>query len=622
MRATVLPRAASAVIVSRSTVFQPNPDPTGLKKWNARALQSGIAVASPPESARPARPSAVPQYLPLSLVDLARELHDLAQADWRFDRASSLATELEEELRRLSSEEAGIRARRPRRPLLGRLRRTPVQARLLETLQAECVSLRETVQRLEEQGITLSTEQLSDLRLGERTRRVFHEAGLLFVQDVADLTPERAAEIPQLAPTSVAELRAALMFALDSAGGARPPMLSAPGVKADLFDGIAHSVNRLPAREREVVVLRNGVGDRVHDRDEVASQTGVSVDQVDQLERHALNTLLSNPAAVEACWRLEDLCTELGLAWDDERLPTAIAAKFPNTRVSFTRLVTWLIREKGRLTSDAAGREFRMPGGIAHFEEMVVATLGRYGELSATALTTHVRAALTPDDLDVYPAVDVAGRVQALGPAVQVRDGVFYLPDAPVPGIDDRNIRALNGLIGALQKLGAARIASLTVEVNKRLPRAYQVNEDFVKTWLTKHPELFSRADSERFKLASMDVDILCGLATRWRPDEGAVVASARQNRATGRLNDRVAAEITELLRREGPLSIGRIRAHLYGRFIGHASADVIIAQHAHKFIRQKDGTVSLRAEDDGGPTVVDAPPPPAPPRTAFWQRR
>jgi hypothetical protein len=481
--------------------------------------------------------------------------------------------------------------------------------------------LRETVQRLEEHGFTLSTEQLSDLRLGERTRRVFHEAGLLFVQDVAELTPERAADIPQLAPTSVAELRAALMFALDSAGGPRPAMLPAPGDKADLFDGIAHGVNRLPAREREVVVLRNGIGDRVHDREEVARQVGVGVEQVDQLERHALNTLLSNPAAVEACWRLEDLCTELGLAWDDERLPTAIAAKFPNTRASFTRLVTWLMHEKGRLTSYAAGRDFRLPGGIAHFEEMVVATLGRYGELSATALTNHVRAAFTAEDLESYPAVDVPGRVQVLGPAVQVKDGMFYLPDAPVPGIDDRNIRALNGLIGALQKLGAARIASLTVEVNKRLPRQYQVTEEFVKTWLTKHPELFKRADTERFKLASMDIDILCGLATKWMPDGGAVATSARQNPATGRLNDRVAGEITELLRREGPLSIGRIRAHLYGRFIGHSSADVIIAQHAHKFTRHKDGTVSLRPEDDDGPTVLDVTPAAVPRRTAFWQR-
>ena len=167
--------------------------------------------------------------------------------------------------------------------------------------------MREAIQRLEEQGITLSTEQLSDLRLGERTRRVFHEAGLLFVQDVAELSAERAAEIPQLAPTSVAELRAAIMFALDSTGGARPPMLPAPEPNRDLIEGVAHGVNHLPAREREVVVLRNGIGDRVHDANEVARVVGVGPEQVDQMERHALNTLLSNPAAVEACWRIEDL---------------------------------------------------------------------------------------------------------------------------------------------------------------------------------------------------------------------------------------------------------------------------------------------------------------------------
>src|SRR5262249_50061845 len=157
-----------------------------------------------------------------------------------------------------------------------------------------------------------------------------------------------------------------------------------------------------------IVVLRNGVGDRVHDVDEIARAIGATTEQVAQLERHALNTLLSQPAAVEACWRLEDLCAELGLGWDDARLPTAIAAKFPNTRVSFTGLVTWLMREKGRLAAEAAGREFTPPVGIPHFEEMVVATLGRYGEMSEGALTTHLRGSMPSEQLDTYPELDVA----------------------------------------------------------------------------------------------------------------------------------------------------------------------------------------------------------------------
>ena len=144
-----------------------------------------------------------------------------------------------------------------------------------------------------------------------------------------------------------------------------------------------------------------------------------------------------------------------------------------------------------------------------------------------------------------------------------------------------------------------------------------------MKTWLTRHPELFSRADSERFKLASMDVDILCGLASRWLPDENAVIAAARgPGIAADRLQDRVAVEIAELLKREGPLPIGRIRSHLYGRFIGHSSADAVIAQHPHQFVRERNGTVKLRTEADpftpeNGEAVA-----PIPKRTAFWQRR
>ena len=82
-----------------------------------------------------------------------------------------------------------------------------------------------------------------------------------------------------------------------------------------------------------------------------------------------------------------------------------------------------------------------------------------------------------------------------------------------------------------------------------------------------------------------------------------------------------VSDEIEQLLRRDGPLPIGRIRSHLYGRFIGHSSADAVIAQNAHRFIRQPNGTVSLRTDD--APVATEVPAGPATPkRTAFWQRR
>ena len=61
---------------------------------------------------------------------------------------------------------------------------------------------------------------LCDLRLGERTRRIFHEAGLTTIEDVASLAPERAVEIPHLAPASLSELRAAILFAADVGPGA------------------------------------------------------------------------------------------------------------------------------------------------------------------------------------------------------------------------------------------------------------------------------------------------------------------------------------------------------------------------------------------------------------------
>jgi hypothetical protein len=465
------------------------------------------------------------------------------------------------------------------------------------------------------------------MRLGARTRRIFQDAGLLHVQDVANLPAERAVKIPHLVPASVAEVRAAIMFSLEAAGIQRSGALRLPGPSGDLFDGLAHGVNQLPPREREVVVLRSGVEDRVHEVEDIARAIGCDVDMVPQLERRALNTLLSHPGALEACWRLEDLCAQLGLGWQDQRLATVVAARYPNTRASFTRLVSWLMCEKGQLAAEAGGRTFAEPVGIPHFEEMVVAALGRYGDLHEGTLTNHVRAALSPGDRENYPDVEVSERVQILGPAVQTEGGIFRLPDAPIPGLDDRHIRALNGLIGALQRLGSARISSLTTEVNRRLPRSYQINDQYVRTWLTRHPELFTPSDQDRFKLASLEVDILCGLATSWMPGNSAsagATVSKPGDLAFERLRDRAAVEIAEFLRSKGPQPIGRIRSHLYGRVIG-ASADVVIAQRPQRFERQPGGLISLRDTDElQSDELFDlsASSPEAARRVQFWRNR
>jgi hypothetical protein len=537
-----------------------------------------------------------------------------------------LAKQLEEELAELTASIPSLRIPRrratPRRP-----RAAQVDSRLVKAFEVERQALGSTCQDLDEQGIAISSQQLSDLRLGERTRKIFQAAGLLYVQDVARLPGEQAVKIPRLVPASVAEVRAAIMFSLEAGGTQRAPALPQPRQSGDLFEGLANGVNQLSPREREVVVLRTGVEDRVHAVDDIARALGCDVELVPQLERRALNTLLSHPGALEACWRLEDLCAHLGLGWQDERLSTVVAARYPNTRTSFTRLVSWLMRKKGQLAAEAGGRTFSEPVGILHFEEMVVAALGRYGDLSDGILTNHVRAALSSVDREHYPEVGVSERVQILGPAVQTEDGMFRLPDAPIPGLDDRHIRALNGLIGALQRLGSARISSLTTEVNRRLPRSYQINDQYVRNWLTQHPELFTQSDQDRFKLASLEVDILCGLATSWMPGDSTSAGSVTSkpgDLAVERLRTRAAVEIAEFLRRAGPQPIGRIRSHLYGRFIG-ASADVVIAQRPQRFERQPDGLIAVRPELElEGDDMLDltAPPPGAARRVHVWYQR
>ena len=227
----------------------------------------------------------------------------------------------------------------------------------------------------------------------------------------------------------------------------------------------------------------------------------------------------------------------------------------------------------------------------------------------------------------MYPEVDVAQRVQILGPAMQRDDGTFYLPDTPVPGVDDRHIRALNGLIGALQKLGSARISALTAEVNRRLPRQYHINDQYVRTWLTRHPDLFVQSDADRFKLASLDVDILCGLARSWTPGSTAPAVAVGLGRSggvgAGQQHERVAKAIADFLGREGPQPIWRIRSYLYGRIIGPASADTVIAAYPNQFVRQPSGAIALR---DGGDPLMEGSEVPAQPsrprRPRLWPQR
>jgi hypothetical protein len=284
-----------------------------------------------------------------------------------------------------------------------------------------------------------------------------------------------------------------------------------------------------------------------------------------------------------------------------------VASLYPRTPAAYTRLVLWLMREKARLVSERTGQPVVVPRGIAYFDEMVVAALGRYGELSADRLSSHVRAALAPADRESYPNIDVSQRVKALGPGV-VENGAFRLPDNPIPGVADRHIRALNGLIGALQTLGSARLSALTAEVNKRLPKQYHVNHEYIRAWLTRHPELFAQSEADRFKLATLDVDILCGLGTSWLPaGSGAVADAAHSPTVVRRMRERVAKDIAEFLEREGPQPIGRIRSEFYGRFIGPVSADSAIAANPHRFARDREGRVSLRPRDGSPPLNLHA---------------
>jgi hypothetical protein len=567
-----------------------------------------------------------------SVGNLARELGELARDDPRFEHAADLATELKDEIERAMDPSQPAPTRRLVR---GRIRRR-IKRRApragssapptLEAYQLEYEALTTVIQHADAETGEVLTRRVLDLRLDERTRRVFENAGLHQVQDIASLTAEQAMAIPQLATNTLAELRAAIMFASEIAEMPHQPALPTAHEGEDLFEGVVNGVNELPRRERETVVLRTGTTDRVHTIEEVALVLGVLPDQVSALERHALNLLLSQPGTLDACWRLEALCAQYGLGWDDERLQKVVASLYPSTRANFTRLVAWLMREKGRLVAEAAGRAYTEPRGVAQFDEMVIATIGRYGEMSAEQLTRQMQAALPPADRAMYPEIQVSERVQILGPAVQRDDGMFCLPETPIPDVDDRHIRALNGLIGALQKLGTARISALTSEVNRRLPRQYHINDQYVRTWLTRHPDLFVQSDADRFKLASLDVDILCGLAKSWTPGSTAPAVAVSLGRSgslgTERHYERVAKEISEFLGREGPQPIWRIRSHLYGRIIGQASADTVVAAYPNQFVRQKSGVVALRGEDDALTEVTEVMSPTSQPRRArLWPR-
>jgi hypothetical protein len=58
----------------------------------------------------------------------------------------------------------------------------------------------------------------------------------------------------------------------------------------------------------------------------------------------------------------------------------------------------------------------------------------------------------------------------------------------------------------------------------------------------------------------------------------------------------------------------------LYGRFIGLASADTVIAERPQRFLREPGGIISLRETADAPDASTPQKEPPM--RVAFWQRR
>lgn len=70
-----------------------------------------------------------------------------------------------------------------------------------------------------------------------------------------------------------------------------------------LVGEVDRALEELPEAEREVLRQRFGVGDRVHDLDEVSRSVGVSPGRVRQIQERALGTLRANAVRHSAAAR-------------------------------------------------------------------------------------------------------------------------------------------------------------------------------------------------------------------------------------------------------------------------------------------------------------------------------
>ena len=366
---------------------------------------------------------------------------------------------------------------------------------------------------------------------------------------------------------------------------------------SDPFAHLYTEIDSLNQRLRDVITLRFGLdGTPATSLEGVGKRLDVTRERARQIEAQALYKLSEHRHRSQLAWPSAvalSYAQRLHTRPDDALVADAIEQDIPTVRCPILPWLKLLAAVQGKQWAQQTDRQLgplRSPV-VTTVTKAIVALLSRYGTMPFEELQARVaRECTLPNDSDLTLYMRLSNAFIMGG------DETCRLPDEPIPGIRDKQLRRLNAMIGVLERDGPSHFTHVMSEINSRLIPSFVMSERDTHAWLGRFPDLFVWAGQGTYALQN------AGAGIRAENLDGGAAELPEQYRKRRRkgIGDEIAAVLLEC----GPLTLEEIETHVLKRFsVNLTSVEAAILQDAAaRFVAKEDGRIALRQEGEGPP--------------------